>query len=254
MNDPQSPAPAAKPVTTPAAPSRPMRRDALDPLPMMAEWPDLRCFTGRVDIHTLAAFFVRESKVTGAYFEFGVASGRSAIAAIRANGRDNRGIVTPFLLFDSFEGLPELQGLDAGSEQFHKGEFAYGVEQVLANLRKHEVYDEATVHLIPGWFDQSLPKFPAAALGVTKAAIVHVDVDLYTSCVTVLDFIEPFLQVGTVILFDDWNAFCASNHKGERAATAEWLKRNPQWALNEYASYGWHGRVFIVDAGAEAKK
>jgi hypothetical protein len=246
MNDPQSSAPEKSPV---AAVSKPARRDALDPLPMMAEWPDLRCFTGRVDIHTLAAFFVRESKLAGAYFEFGVASGRSAIAAIRANRRDNPGTVTPFLLFDSFEGLPELQGLDVGSKQFHAGEFAYGVEQVLANLRKHEVYEEQTVHLIPGWFEQSLPKFPAATLKVTKAAIVHVDVDLYSSCVTVLDFIQPYLQVGTVILFDDWNAFCASNHKGERAATVEWLKRNPQWALNEYASYGWHGRVFIVDAG-----
>jgi hypothetical protein len=78
-------------------------------------------------------------------------------------------------------------------------------------------------------------------------------VDLYSSCVTVLDFIEPFLQVGTVILFDDWNAFCASQHKGERAATAEWLKRNPRWALNDYAAYGWHGRVFIVDAGVNSQ-
>ena len=81
-----------------------------------------------------------------------------------------------------------------------------------------------------------------------RAAIVHVDVDLFSSCLTVLDFIEPFLQVGTVMLFDDWNTFSASNLQGERAATAQWLKRNPQWQLNDYAAYGWHGRVFVVDA------
>ena len=226
-----------------------LRLDALDPLPMDAEWPSLRSFTGRVDIHSLAAFFVRESKVRGAYFEFGVASGRSAISAIRANRRYNPETVAPFLLFDSFEGLPELSGRDQGSEQFRPGDFAFSVDQVVEKLEAHQVYDENTVHLVPGWFENTLPNFPTRQLGLDKAAIVHLDMDLYSSCVTVLNFIEPFLQVGTVMLFDDWNAFSASNHKGERAATAEWLKRNPHWALNEYASYGWHGRVFIVDRG-----
>lgn len=226
------------------------RLDALDPLPMDAEWPSLRCFTGRVDVHSLAAFFVAESRLRGAYFEFGVASGRSAISAIRANRRYNPGTVAPFLLFDSFEGLPELTGRDRDSAQFKPGDYAFGVEQVLQNLRRYQVYDELSVHLIPGWFEQSLLQFPAQALDVRQAAIVHLDMDLYASCVTALNFIEPFLQVGTVMLFDDWNTFSASNHKGERAATAEWLRRNPQWALNEYASYGWHGRVFIVDRGA----
>lgn len=229
------------------------RKDPLDPLPMTCEWPSLRCHTGRVDIHSLAAFFVRESKLKGAYFEFGVVSGRSAIAAIRANRRENPQTVSPFLLFDSFQGLPKLTGPDSDSMQFKPGDYAFSVEQVIANLQQHGVYNEATVHLVPGWFDQSLPAFPAADLGVTQVAIVHLDMDLYSSCVTVLDFIEPFLQVGTVMLFDDWNAFSASNHKGERAATAQWLKRNPQWQLNDYAAYGWHGRVFIVDAGEAAR-
>jgi hypothetical protein len=225
------------------------RLDALDPLPMDAEWPSLRCHTGRVDVHSLAAFFVAESRLRGAYFEFGVASGRSAISAIRANRRYNPETVAPFLLFDSFHGLPELTGCDRDSAQFKPGDFAFGVEQVLQNLRRHQVYDELSVHLIPGWFEQSLPQFPAKAPDVSQAAIVHLDMDLHSSCVTALNFIEPFLQAGTVMLFDDWNAFSASNHKGERAATAEWLQRNPQWRLNEYASYGWHGRVFIVDRG-----
>lgn len=224
------------------------RVDALDPLPMDCEWPSLRSFSGRVDIHSLAASFVRESQLRGSYFEFGVASGRSAI---RANRRENPLSVTPFLLFDSFRGLPELKGRDADSKQFQAGNDAFSVEQVIANLQQHGAYYPEIVHLIPGWFEHTLPAFPAAQLGVAKAAIVHIDTDLYSSCVTVLDFIEPFLQVGTVMIFDDWNAFCASQHKGERAATAGWLEQNPQWQLNEYAAYSWHGRAFIVDAGPD---
>src|SRR5438128_607882 len=122
------------------------RCDPLDPLPMDCEWPSLRSFNGRVDIHSLAAFFVRESKLSGAYFEFGVASGRSSIAAIRANRRENPFTVSPFLLFDSFQGLPELTGKDEGSKQFRTGDFAFGVDQVIQNLQKHNVYNAETVH------------------------------------------------------------------------------------------------------------
>lgn len=100
------------------------RTDPLDPLPVDCEWPSLRSVTGRVDVHSLAAFFVRESRIGGAYFEFGVASGRSALAAIRANRRENPFGVLPFLLFDSFEGLPDMAGLDWDSKQFKPGEYA----------------------------------------------------------------------------------------------------------------------------------
>ncbi|MBL9134756.1 MAG: class I SAM-dependent methyltransferase [Verrucomicrobiales bacterium] len=223
------------------------RRDDLDPLPYTTEWPSLRSATGRVDIHSLAAFWVRETKVRGAYLEFGVGKGRSAVAAIRAHLRDNPGTVAPFVLFDSFCGLPELTSLDTGSNQFRPGDFAFSMEQVRAFLREHGIPASAPVTLVPGWFEQSLPGFDLAAHGVQKAAMVHIDVDLYASCGVVLRFIRPLLQAGTILLFDDWNAFGASDRKGERAATAEWLLQNPVIRLNEYASYGWHGKAFIVD-------
>ncbi len=223
------------------------RADDLDPLPYLAEWPSLRSATGRVDIHSLAAFWVRESRVSGAYLEFGVGMGRSGVAAIRAHRRDNPDTVKPFIFFDSFCGLPELTSVDAGSNQFKRGDFSYSVEQVRQFMARYGVGNDVPASFIPGWFEHSLPTFDAPAHGVEKAAVVHVDVDLYTSCVTVLEFAQKFLQPGTIMLFDDWNAFGASDRKGERAATAEWLLRNPRLRLNEYASYGWHGKAFIVD-------
>ena len=56
----------------------------------------------------------------------------------------------------------------------------------------------------------------------------------------------PLLQQGTVILFDDWNAFTARASHGERAATREWLAANLRISLESYAKYGWHGEAFIV--------
>ena len=226
---------------------RNQRPDPLFPLTYFTEWPSLRSATGRVDIHSLAAFWVSESKVDGPYLEFGVASGRSAICALRAS--KFYGEISPkeFFLFDSFQGLPELKGLDKESNQFSQGQFSFGVAQVVDNLEKHRVFDADSIHFVEGFFEDSLKDFRLEDFGYDKAAIIHIDVDLYESCKSVLEFIERYLQVGTIILFDDWNCFGASNTRGERRAVREWLTANPHIELNEYASYGWHGKAFIVD-------
>lgn len=225
-----------------------MRRDELDPLPYHVEWPSLRSATGRVDIHSLAAFWVRESKLRGHYLEFGVGAGRSAVAAIRAHRRDNPESVPRFYLFDSFEGLPELQGPDAGSNQFEKGQFAFSVDAVADKLRQHAV-DDAEIVLVPGYFEASLATFDQRTFEGLGAAVVHVDVDLYGSACTVLRWITPLLQHGTIILFDDWNAFAARDSHGERAAVRLWLEENPHVRLESYAKYGWHGEAFLVHLG-----
>jgi len=225
----------------------PRRRDDLDPLPHQAEWPSLRSAFGRVDIHSLAAFWVRETRVSGAYLEFGVGAGRSAVAALRANLRDNPATVGPFVLFDSFQGLPPLQAKDVGSAQFKAGDFAYSQEQVQAFLSRHGIPESAPVRFVPGWFEESLRAFRAADHQISRAAIVHIDVDLHASCRVVLEFVTPLLQEGTVILMDDWNAFAASDQRGERAATREWLLQHPEIRLHDYARYGWHGQAFTVE-------
>src|SRR5690606_10305118 len=97
------------------------------------------------------------------------------------------------------------------------------------------------------FFEDSLRNFDLRVYGCEKIAILHIDVDLYRSCQIVLNAVTNFIQTGTIVLFDDWNCFNASSKKGERAATREWLDRNPHIRLNEYAYYGWHGISFIVE-------
>lgn len=226
----------------------PVRRDALDPLPYDAAWPSLRSATGRVDVHALAAFWVRESRLEGPYLEFGVGAGRSAVAAIRAHQRENPETVRRFFLFDSFRGLPALEGPDACSRQFHEGQYAFDAGHVRETLRAHGVWRPARVKLIEGFFEESLPRFDTAEFGGRRATVVHVDVDLHASARTVLEFVTPHLQQGTVMLFDDWNAFSASWRHGERAAVREWLDAHPHLALERWAKYGWHGEAFLVHA------
>jgi hypothetical protein len=223
------------------------RIDELDPLPYAEEWPSLRSGWGRVDIHSLAAYWLQESKISGHYLEFGVGAGRSAVAAIRANRRVSPPRIGRYFLFDSFAGLPPLAGPDEGSPQFTAGDFAFSVDQVAAKLQKHGVTDDADVVLVPGFFEDSLPTFDPAELRGGRAAIVHIDVDLYGSAAAALAFLTPYVQPGAMFLFDDWNCFAAQNDKGERRAAREWLGRQPGFRLESYAKYGWHGEAFILD-------
>ncbi|ALK09521.1 TylF/MycF/NovP-related O-methyltransferase [Blastochloris viridis] len=224
------------------------RTDQLDPLLYGDEWPSLRSATGRVDVHSLAAFWARESKVPGHYFEFGVGAGRSAVSALRAAAKHNLNI--EFHLFDSFEGLPPLEGLDADSRQFQQGQFSFGVDQVKEFLRQHDVHALAPIHFYKTWFSalDTIEIDPAI-----RAAIVHIDCDLYSSALQVLNFIGPRLESGTILLFDDFNAFNASNDRGERRALSDWIDQinndpaSPMAELTPYVSYGWHGQGFIFN-------
>ncbi len=223
-----------------------VRTDALDPLPYDQAWPSLRSAWGRVDIHTLAAFWAAENKLRGHYLEFGVGAGRSAVAAIRAHRRYTSDAAPSFFLFDSFEGLPELTGNDVGSAQFHAGQYAFGLDAVRKLFETHGVWDPERVHLVPGFFESSLPRFDVARLGGLGATVVHIDVDLNASARVVLEWVTPLLQQGTLVMFDDWNTFSASWSHGERAAAREWLEAHPHLNLESYAPYGWHGEAFIV--------
>jgi O-methyltransferase len=223
------------------------RKDELDPLPYFVEWPSLRSATGRVDVHSLAAFWARESRLVGDYYEFGVASGRSTVAALRARKLYDWTAPNQFRLFDSFRGLPALSGPDAGSLQFHAGDFAYGQGAVVDHLTRRGVWDPERVHFYPGWYEESLTPELQTALADSPVAIAHIDCDLYESTRTVLRFLTPLLREGSILLFDDWFCFGAANDKGERRAVKEWLAAEGSgWQLERYAEYGWHGSVFIA--------
>lgn len=219
------------------------RIDDLDPLPYSAEWPSLMSAWGRVDVHSFVSKFLQDSRIAGAYIEFGVGRGRSAVSAYRAHTR--AGTCDSFHLFDSFEGLPEMASHDAGNPQFRQGEYSFSLAEVQAFLLTHGCQIDA-FEFVPGWFDATAAGW-ASQRPALSAAVVHVDVDLYTSAVTILEAVAPLLQPGTVMLYDDWNCFSASSEKGERRATREWLLRNPSYRLEELASYGWHGRAFVLD-------
>jgi hypothetical protein len=195
-----------------APPATDTRKDALDPLPYVAEWPSLRSAWGAIDIHSLAAFWVQETELEGHYLDFGPAAGRSAVAAIRASRRSSpRRIHRSFL-------------------------FGVAVEEARTALETHGVAVDADVVLCPGGLEAALPAFDPAQLGGRPAAIVHVGADAGTALAQVLAFVRPYLQPGAIVLLDD-------GARGFRA----WVRANPSLRFESYARYGLGGEAFLVD-------
>ena len=153
-----------------------------------------------------------------------------------------------FYAFDSFEGLPESQGVDREGYRHSgmgPGAFSCNEPQFRRNLEGWGV-DLSRVEIVPGWYEATLDGRTRERLPLHKAAIVLVDCDLYESTVPVLEFIRPLLQNGTLVLFDDWFCFHGDPKRGERRAFGEWLQRNPDLEADEFRRFGPYGNSFIL--------
>lgn len=107
----------------------------------------------------------------------------------------------------------------------------------------------SNTHLIKGFYSESLKnKEMLSEYSFISAAVVLIDCDLYEATLDVLDFIYDKLQVGTVVLFDDWNCFDADDKKGERRAVSEFLSKYSSFKFENIGNYGWHGTSFVVKA------
>jgi hypothetical protein len=200
---------------------------------------------GREHMAELAARFVRNNRIEGAYLEFGVWRG-STFAQFHHAFRRHR-LALPMYAFDSFEGLPRPAGVDAlpGYERFVARQFECGLDDFERELRARGVPGDAYT-AVPGFYDRTLTPELAEKLGLTSAALVWVDCVLYESARCVLDFIGPLLQDGTLVMFNDYYRFKGHPDLGERKAFAEFLRARPSIRVTDYARFSSVGHAFIV--------
>lgn len=188
-------------------------------------------------IHQGFAYLMNNS-IKGDYAEFGVYKGQAlfeAISAARIFGQ----IQMHFCVFDSFQGLPRIT-VEDGNEVFREGQFKFGYEDFLRNLKKERI-DLEKIEVYPGFYSESLPNLQIQK----KFSFVLVDCDLYSSTIPVLNFLEDKLTQGAMLAFDDWFCYDSPN-KGVRRAVNEWLQRNKDIELIEYNNFHWAGKSFIV--------
>ncbi len=219
----------------------------------------------------IVADFVFSEAVPGDYLEFGVFRGSSFVAAYKTlehcrqdwtskkrnelaysdkTRADGNKLVQKndlrYFAFDSFDGLPEIKGIDQSSARFSRGRYDCGQDVFVSVLKKNGV-DLSKVVLVPGWFDQSLTAEVKKRHNLRAASVVMIDCDLYESTKPVLEFITDLLVDGTILIFDDWFSFKGDPDKGEQRATREWLNKNPQIKLQDYYQVGSTQKSFIVN-------
>jgi hypothetical protein len=187
------------------------------------------------------AVYLETSCVSGDYCEFGVWTGNTFTHAAALFQRSNPQM--RFMAFDSFEGLPPTDGIDAGSG-FYQGQYACDQAGFERGLRRAHI-DQNRVEIVPGWFDVTLTPETARRINLKNVAVAWIDADLYSSTVPILKFIRPFITEGTVLVFDDWRVFRNDPTKGEQRACAEWVSETGV-ELAELFSFNGVGAVFVV--------
>ena len=138
--------------------------------------------------------------VEGDIVECGVSIGHGALLFTLLSDYIN----TPRIYygFDSFEGFPPPHKMDETTPITGKGYWANPPETVMRVLKDGRVADETIetrIRLAKGWFNDTIPKYSG------QIALLHLDCDLYESYKTSLDLLYDKVQVGGVIMFDEYN-------------------------------------------------
>ena len=181
----------------------------------------------------------------GFYFEFGCHEANTMRMAYK---HFRHLFDLEYVAFDSFEGLPEIKDIDKQAI-WAKGKLKT-TEQEFRRIVTHAGMPSGKLRTVKGFFDESLTPALQAQLLPQKAAVIYVDCDLYQSTIPVLEFCVPFLQRGTVIVFDDWNCFHGDPDRGERRAFREFRERHPHLEFEEFVSSNEaKAFIFLRDGG-----
>lgn len=143
-----------------------------------------------------------------------------------------------FLGFDTFEGMPEN---NEGNLNFQKLSFSSNRENVEKRLIRN--IQRSNLILIKGDFTISTSEEISKSSNLIS--IVNIDCDLYESALAALRLSRPFLQVGSVLLFDEFHGFNADPSKGERKALADFLAET-SIKVDRWFDYHYGGRSFLI--------
>ena len=142
-----------------------------------------------------------------------------------------------------FHGLDTFAGMPENEEKnyiFKKGTYLADYEAVQDKLKK--ISDN--FFLYKGLFENNSENL-YNNLNNRKIVIANIDCDIYKSTIDSLNIIDSYLQIGSLIMFDDFNAFNADNNRGQRKAFYEYSSKT-SWKLEPYFNYMYCGKCFLV--------
>mgnify|MGYP001295028236 CR=1 FL=1 len=135
------------------------------------------------------------------------------------NFKKNKNI--KFFIFDSFEGLSEINEKDKNVKKLDQNLIKKIKTQFVSDDQfvKNEVLkDFKFVEIFKGWIPEKFDKVKDK-----KFSFVHIDVDLYEPTLQSLEFFFPRLIEGGIIVCDDYNSF---GFDGAKKAWDEFFNKN----------------------------
>ena len=154
--------------------------------------------------------------------------------------------------FDSFQGLPEDWDIGSGRKAPKEAfDMRGGLPNVMSNVK-----------LVKGFYNDTLAPWLATHAGSVR--LLHLDCDLYSSSVTVLETLEPRIVPGSIIVFDELInypefethvmrallGFMASTRRciDVVGTPARWVAMNGHQAAEKYENAGGEGKAVRMGA------
>jgi O-methyltransferase len=169
-----------------------------------------------INNQNLLSIIAKIAFLSGDFIEIGVFRGdtfkRLALIA-QALGKKAHG-------FDSFKGMAPSTEMDFG--YYEQGKLSVGGVDSFVSLMDMEKISSSSYELYPGWIPDCFDQFKS------EIAFALIDVDQYQPTVSSLEWVWAKLQVGGIMLLDDY----FRNREGLASlAIEEWLLRQDPYEV-----------------------
>lgn len=204
--------------------------------------PSIMHNLGKIEMIKRALWNCELEEVPGDYFEFGIYEGTALYAAVKAHKKNKSKLPRRFFGFDSFdEGFKYFDDRDK-HPFFKEGDFVSSYEKTKNRFKK---FPEVT--LVKGYFEDTVTGGKGTELyGDRKCAVIFIDCDLMHPALVSLNYVQPILQAGSIIILDDYFAYKGNSDMGTAGALKQFLTSNPAITVREFGDYGYGGKAFIV--------
>lgn len=153
----------------------------------------------------------KRPRALGNFYEFGTFQGQSL--KTMGNLKKLYSLFYPELKqlklysFDSFEGLPQSVN-ESNDPVWEKGQFCGSLNEVKYSLESLSI----KAQYIKGFYEESLTSKLSDELVINPPSIIHIDVDLYSSTIVVLKWLDKIALPMSLYIFDD--IWAVGNHPG----------------------------------------
>jgi hypothetical protein len=191
------------------------------------------------------ANYLARCNLGGSYIEFGVFWGRSFFKNIE---NLNQILSEKFIAVDSFQGLGQVTNLESHytGGDFQTGAYACGYNNFV-NLARYLNTPMERIEIVEAdleKYEESKQKLEPI-LQDKKISFCHIDVDTFNPTYHALKIVQPYLEQGAVVRFDDWRLSRCDPKEGEFGGAKKWLLENACVTLESLCQDGWQDQSFI---------